>query len=199
MLDCISCLTSNLVQLGIFFHEQMPACISCFQQVLPEFYPTVAHNQSELDLTQFMHMLYVVSCRAPGSTIQGKYMVREEAPSLGIGSQGSLWNQLKEAFQVLQDDFKNFDTNGDGLVDYTEISMGIPPTKCNQERLAILTRLEHAFQTVDLDQSRSLDFFEYMYLGFQLTQSSSYFELVPQTQGASQVKKCFLEINKHYR
>lgn len=187
------------VQLTAFFQKEMPGCAGFYQQVISEFYPSVIQAATEMDLTDFMHMLYVISCRAPGSSIQGKYIVREQAPGHGIGAQGSLWNQLRGAFLILQDDFKNFDSNGDGLVDYTEISKGIPQTKCNQERLAILSRLEHAFATVDLDQSRTLDFFEYMYLGFQLTQSSSYFELVPQTHGASEVKKCFLEINKHYR
>jgi hypothetical protein len=152
-----------------------------------------------MDFIGFMHLLYVISCRIPGSTLKAKYIVRDNVKTGGKGEHSTLWQELKVAFRVLEDDFKNFDSNKDGLVDYTEISVGIPPSKSNHERLSILTKLEHAFAQVDMDQSRTLDFFEYMYLGFQLTQSSSYFELVPQTHGAAHVKKCFIDINKYYR
>lgn len=77
--------------------------------------------------------------------------------------------------------------------------MGIPATTSNYARLEILSRLEHAFSLVDIDQSRTLDFYEYMYLGFMMTQTGSYHDLVQTSRGSAQVKKCFIDLHKYYR
>jgi hypothetical protein len=101
--------------------------------------------------------------------------------------------------QVLEDDFNRFDKGGDKTVDYVEITMGIPPTTSNAARLEILSRLEHAFAQVDVDHSRTLDFYEYMYLGFMMTQNGSYHDLVSQSEGSALVKRCFIDLHTYYR
>jgi hypothetical protein len=151
-----------------------------------------------------MHLLYLVVVNIPDSRIRGLYAQVKDYTVVdkfakGRGENSPLWKELKMAFKVLEDDFKRFDKDGDFLVDYTEITMGIPPTASNFTRLDVLTRLEYAFSQVDVDGSRTLDFYEYMYLGFMMTQNGSYHDLVQTSTGSAQVKKCFVALHKYYR
>ncbi len=107
-----------------------------------------------------------------------------------------MWKQLQSAFSVLEKDFKKFDAQGDGLVDYTEITKGIPPVD-KDIQLSVLTRLLRAFRMVDLDRNGFLDFHEYMFLGLVLTDEGAYHLLV-NSANCSIVKKTFLDIKKFY-
>lgn len=49
--------------------------------------------------------------------------------------------------------------------------MALPPID-GAQRLNIMTRLEYKFKQVDLDKTNSVDFFEFIYLGFLMTQVS---------------------------
>ena len=114
----------------------------------------------------------------------------------GKGPQSASWQQLRSAFQTMETDFKRFDRQGDGLVDYAEITNGIPPMD-SQMRLNVLSKLHSAFLLVDADRSGSLNFYEYMYLCFYLTDSGCYNMLV-NSQNSAVVKKTFLELKKAY-
>ncbi len=82
---------------------------------------------------------------------------------------------------------------------HTHTHTGISANMTNQQRLAILSRLEHHFSHVDLDGSRTLDFFEYMYLSFLMTKSGSYIDFVQASTNPSLVKSCLVELNAHYK
>ena len=126
-----------------------------------------------LKFPSFMHLLYDVMCKYPGSTLQGTYSKAQtkllsQAAAHATGEQSALWKQLREAFLVLQQDFNRFDANGDKLVDKTEITAGIPVTKIGADKVNIISRLEFAFSQVDLDHSNTLDFYEFVYLSFMI-------------------------------
>jgi hypothetical protein len=150
-----------------------------------------------------MHLLYMVVASMPASKVRGLYIQfrpsTQDRFAQGRGENSQLWKELRVAFGVLETDFKRFDKDGDQVVDYTEITKGIPPTTSNQARLDVLTRLEYAFLQVDVDGSRTLDFYEYMYLGFMMTQNGSYFDLVQNSTGSAQVKKCFIVLHTYYK
>lgn len=84
----------------------------------------VLQRGGEINFPRFMHMLYITSCKLPGSTVKGQYAAVETSEgdrfTSGKGEQSPLWTQLKVAFKILEEDFKNFDKDGDRFVDYTE-------------------------------------------------------------------------------
>jgi hypothetical protein len=99
-------------------------------------------------------------CKYPNSTLLGTYSSLQNKTMndplvRGTGEQSVLWQQLVVAFKVLEDDFNRFDTNGDQLVDKTEITAGIPVTRLGADKVNIISRLEFAFSQVDLDRSHT--------------------------------------------
>jgi hypothetical protein len=52
---------------------------------------------------------------------------------------------------------------------------------------------------VDLDRSNTLDFYEFIYLSFMMTQNGAYHDMVEQSTGATHVKKAFIDIHSYYR
>mmetsp|Transcript_17249 Transcript_17249/g.33852 ORF Transcript_17249/g.33852 Transcript_17249/m.33852 type:complete len:712 (+) Transcript_17249:124-2259(+) len=196
----------EIKELENFFNQQLPKAVQCgaYKSAVDEVFPPAEWQAGkELSFPRLMVLLYKVTCRMPGSTVKGRYDKKDldkvNPFADGTGSKSNLWQELSAAFKVLEDDFCRFDKNGDQMVDFTEITMGIPATFSNAARFEILTRLEYAFGQVDIDQSRTLDFFEYMYLGFMMTQSGSYRDLVHESQGTSVVKCCFIDIHTNYR
>lgn len=77
-----------------------------------------------MSFTAFMHLIYVVSCKLPGSTIKGLYTKRDESMAdrfkAGKGQNSFFWQELSKAFKVLEADFVSFDKDGDNYVDYVE-------------------------------------------------------------------------------
>ena len=159
---------------------------------------------SELSFPKFMYLLYDVMCKYPGSALKGTYSrtglkLTRSFSSGNVGEGSALWKELSEAYKVLEQDFKHFDTNKDNVVDYDEITRGFPAARTAQEKVNILSRLEYAYSQVDLDGSGSLDFYEFVYLSFMMTQNGSYHDLVEDTTGAQKVKKAFIDIHSFYR
>jgi Ca2+-binding EF-hand superfamily protein len=119
-------------------------------------------------------------------------------PSIpGKGQQGSTWKELRNAFEIVEQDFQKFDKNLDGLIDYKELSQGVPNSVEEHIRVGVLSRLHNAFITFDIDQSGDLNFFEYMFLCSYLTDTGSYHTLVSSANSAL-VKRMFLEVKRHY-
>lgn len=97
----------------------------------------------------------------------------------------------------MEKDFKKFDKQADGVIDYTELTQGVPPVN-KDVRLSVLSQLKATFEIVDQDCSHTLDFFEYMFLAFMLTDKGSYQFLVD-SEDSAVVKKAMLELKKLYQ
>ena len=197
----------DIDELNAFFGDHLPAaCQSgAYKQVVDAVFPERQREAGQaLKFPSFMHLLYDVMCKYPGSTLQGTYSKAQtkllsQAAAHATGEQSALWKQLREAFLVLQQDFNRFDANGDKLVDKTEITAGIPVTKIGADKVNIISRLEFAFSQVDLDHSNTLDFYEFVYLSFMMTQNGAYHDMVEQSTGATAVKRAFIDIHSYYR
>eukprot|EP00290_Baffinella_frigidus_P029703 CAMPEP_0180233240 /NCGR_PEP_ID=MMETSP0987-20121128/27965_1 /TAXON_ID=697907 /ORGANISM="non described non described, Strain CCMP2293" /LENGTH=702 /DNA_ID=CAMNT_0022199035 /DNA_START=35 /DNA_END=2143 /DNA_ORIENTATION=- len=200
--DADSSRTLSIEELNAFFRDQLPQSIhsGVYNKVLERIYPTDERTAKGIFFSKFMYLLYCVMCDLPGSLIKGKYTELSE-PNFGggVGEQSPFWKELVKSFQTLEEDFARFDINGDDMLEYTEITRGIPVNKAGYDRLDILSRLEFAFSQVDLDHSRSLDFFEFAYLSFMMTQNGAYNDLVANSSDSQTVKKCFMNIHTFYR
>lgn len=98
--------------------------------------------EESVDFAGFMHLLYQVLCKSPGSTIQGKYaQTDKDLLAAGTGAQSSVWKRLRAAFQVLEDDFNRLDKNGDRVIDLTEVTAGISTKKQAVEKVARVSYL----------------------------------------------------------
>jgi hypothetical protein len=56
--------------------------------------------------------------------------------------------------QVLESDFNALDADGNGIIDYSELTMGVPQ-RHGEERLSILARLQYKFNKVHLPSTPS--------------------------------------------
>ena len=52
---------------------------------------------------------------------------------------------------------------------------------------------------VDIDGDRTLDFYEFCYLGFMMTQDGAYGDLVELSKDSKIVKKSFIDMHSFYR
>mmetsp|Transcript_2202 Transcript_2202/g.5081 ORF Transcript_2202/g.5081 Transcript_2202/m.5081 type:complete len:470 (+) Transcript_2202:1198-2607(+) len=85
------------------------------------------------------------------------------------------------------------------MLEYTEITKGIPVHKAGYDKLDILSRLEFAFSQVQKQIDGRLDFFEFCYLSFMMTQNGAYQDLVAESSNSQAVKKCFINIHTFFR
>ena len=143
-----------------------------------------------------MHLIYLVLSQMPASTLVGRYA---KLPKIGSPVDGKLWSQLQAAFKVIEIDFIGFDKDGDRCVDYKEITMCVPASRPGYDRLDILSRLQNHFNSVDIDGDRTLDFYEFCYLGFMMTQDGAYGDFVEFSKDSCVVKKCFVDLHSFYR
>ena len=67
-----------------------------------------------------------------------------------------------------------------------------------EERLRILARLEYKFNKVDLDHSRSVDFYEYLHLSLLMIQDGSYSDLRQDTSNRSVIKRTLLDVHRYF-
>eukprot|EP00960_Hanusia_phi_P060095 764404-Hanusia_phi.AAC.2 len=198
--------TLSINELNAFFADHIPVAVQSgvYKAVVDNVYPETHRQSSELGFPKFMYLLYDVMCKYPGSSLKGTYsrtgLKSTRSFSSGdTGENSKFWRELNAAYNVLEQDFNHFDTNKDHVVDYDEITRGFPAARTAQEKVNILSRLEYAYSQVDLDGSGSLDFFEFVYLSFMMTQNGSYHDLVEDTTGAQKVKKAFIDIHSFYR
>lgn len=189
----------SYAELMRFVQEQLPEPVA--RQVVDEEYPP-SERDTDISFSKFMFILYRIMSKYPGTKVSGKYKgLSEKAKdfSTGVGENSTFWKELDEAFNTLEQDFTRFDKDGNLLVDYTEITQGIPITTAGYGKLDILTRLQHAFDQVDVDQSRTLDYYEFQYLCFMMTQNGAYHDLVAESTNSRIVKKAFIDIHTFYR
>eukprot|EP00282_Hemiselmis_andersenii_P023402 CAMPEP_0171996436 /NCGR_PEP_ID=MMETSP1041-20130122/125_1 /TAXON_ID=464988 /ORGANISM="Hemiselmis andersenii, Strain CCMP439" /LENGTH=725 /DNA_ID=CAMNT_0012649589 /DNA_START=304 /DNA_END=2481 /DNA_ORIENTATION=- len=191
-----------------FLAEQLQVMYPSCLETIDRLYPTKQRDAGvELSFPRFMHMMYMVCCEClPSSRIPGFYsklgLAKQDrhlqhTQELAVGPESSTWIFLLRAFEVLEQDFEKFDKSGDGYIDYVELTMGIPLVDAHM-RLHILARLEYKFKLVDQDKTNSADFYEFIYLGFLMTQDGSYHDLVEESEGHDIVKKAFIELLSWY-
>eukprot|EP00960_Hanusia_phi_P049504 759579-Hanusia_phi.AAC.3 len=197
-------------ELNSFFKDHLPEAFQSgtYQQIVDLVYPVSSRQAGkELSFPKFMILLYEIMCRHPGTKLDGffsklgshsEYVV-DAAMDHHSKEHSRLWISLEQAFHYLEEDFNRFDTNGDMLVDFVEITQGIPLTCQGTDKVSILSRLEYAYKQVDFDRSGTLDFYEFVYMSFMMTQNGSYHELVEHSQGSQIVKKSFIDIHTFYR
>lgn len=185
-----------------------------FRKMFPEHYRSGAYKEAlddvwprhtrttEMGFTRFMYLCYCVCCNLPGSGLQGTYNKKKwQEFKIELGRQVSMNTlagpeEMKRAFEVLEKDFKQFDKQGEGLTDMVELSVNMSHFS-KDERLESLMRLQMAFFEADGSNSKVLDFFEFMHLGFVLTTSGSYSKIITSSD-PKVVKKTFLDIHRRY-
>ena len=133
---------------------------------------------------------------------------RQEANAKKIARQSSdvqvpmaetdLWKLLTHAYGTLEQDFQRFDKDGDMVIDLSELTAGISAAQPSDTLVDLVSRLEHIFRQVDLDQSDTLEFSEFLYLVYLLVEEGAYRQVVEKAVDASSVKKAFLFLRKAY-
>lgn len=117
---------------------QLPETVStsAFTQVVDVLYPVHLRTQGAMGFPTFMQLIYEVLSKMPGSGLKGNYsqMKRLSNPTAGASKEESmLWQDLKKAFAVLEEDFARLDRDGGKYICKSEIAMGIPVTKTGME------------------------------------------------------------------
>jgi Ca2+-binding EF-hand superfamily protein len=153
---------------------------------------------------KLLHVLYAACAQYPGNNIPGKYqqlnalaLPNYEPSSKRVGPRSAMWLQLREAFLVLESDFARLDCDENGVIDYAELTNGVQAL-VGEERLRILARLEYKFNKVDLDHSRSVDFYEYLHLSLLMIQDGSYSDLRQDTSNRSVIKRTLLDVHRYF-
>mmetsp|Transcript_53909 Transcript_53909/g.109921 ORF Transcript_53909/g.109921 Transcript_53909/m.109921 type:complete len:705 (-) Transcript_53909:236-2350(-) len=192
----------NHAELQRFLSTEIPGLWEESQPVVDNLFPVSQREAGrELTFPRFMHMLYVACAQRKGSRIPGKYAdvgIAKNVRGDGTGEDSSTWKFFKEAFLVMESDFLRFDKSGDGYIDYSELTLAVPDIR-GAEKLQILCRLENKFKQVDMDGTKTVDFFEFIYLGLLMSQDGSYSDLVPDSEQKGNVMKAFLQLCTYYQ
>mmetsp|Transcript_47753 Transcript_47753/g.113644 ORF Transcript_47753/g.113644 Transcript_47753/m.113644 type:complete len:722 (+) Transcript_47753:178-2343(+) len=194
----------SVTELNKFLVTELPELADKATPVLDEMWPE-AKRKNDLPFTKFMHLLYVCSAKRPETRILGTYVEQamqrttlNEIVDGQTGPDSRHWMMYQGMFGSLTQDFKRFDKSGDGYIDYTELSIGVP-LRAGNERLFILSRLEHKFRAVDIDGTESVDFYEFMYLCLLMSQDGSYTDLVPSSEKQSDIMRAFVMLCTSYK
>ncbi len=198
----------SVEEITAYFNQQWPDAIHSrvAQQVLMDICNDGKNEKKEMNFVQFIHTMYTVAAKMPGSTVEGRYIIRDASLprgkgdnpfTYGTGDRSPLWLGLQTAFKVLEQDFQNFDIDKDGLVRISDIETGVYMRKNDRSKFA--ARLQSKLPHVQAEFSQQVDFFEYMFLAFLMTQDGSYLDLVPKSINSSLVKRCFIDLYAEYR
>jgi hypothetical protein len=166
--------------------------------------PWLHEKRGAITCPQLLHALYAACAEYPENKIPGKHKDLSKTAlaqcrpwSKRLGPRSTFWVQLRDAFLVLERDFSKLDIDQNGVIDYAELTNGVQAL-VGEERLRILARLEYKFNKVDLDHSRSVDFYEYLHLSLLMIQDGSYSDLRQDTSNRSVIKRTLLDVHRYY-
>eukprot|EP00162_Nutomonas_longa_P014912 comp22133_c0_seq4/m.51723 comp22133_c0_seq4/g.51723 ORF comp22133_c0_seq4/g.51723 comp22133_c0_seq4/m.51723 type:complete len:541 (-) comp22133_c0_seq4:140-1762(-) len=165
-----------------------------FGALCDEFFPS---DGSDLSFKLFLMLLYKFSVP------QGNYSYTRTRTQVRRGSTASrpedtdLWKMLEKAFQLVQQDFARFDVDGDNAVDIHEMTSAMKD-KSSGELIQNISNLQRLFSLVDVDGSGFIDFREFLYLVYELTQDGSYRSVVEKAADAAAVKSAFNYLRSCY-
>eukprot|EP00295_Goniomonas_pacifica_P041584 CAMPEP_0176000888 /NCGR_PEP_ID=MMETSP0108-20121206/58059_1 /TAXON_ID=195067 ORGANISM="Goniomonas pacifica, Strain CCMP1869" /NCGR_SAMPLE_ID=MMETSP0108 /ASSEMBLY_ACC=CAM_ASM_000204 /LENGTH=663 /DNA_ID=CAMNT_0017333415 /DNA_START=9 /DNA_END=2000 /DNA_ORIENTATION=- len=177
-------------EFNAFMTQQLPQLAQQHQVTINEVFPA---GMSVLSFSRFLYLLYRLVL--PG----GKFSIQHQSVGAPAVGQAPLQGQLQQCFANLERDFQMFDQDRSNCIDLAELTQGVTVQRPSSERLDILTRIEYYFRMVDVDRSETIDFFEFMYLAFLITQNGSYRDLVDNASNPAAVKECFMTLRAAYK
>ncbi len=135
------------------WHYSTPTINRCFS-------PEEREHGLEIGFNRFVFILYSCTHDMKDNLVQSRYVESGVIKSTIVGRSAdgaaaapdSALQFLREAFQVLETDFKHFDKDGNGYIEYKELTSDVPSTP---QTVDILARLQASFDLVDLDRSKS--------------------------------------------
>eukprot|EP00698_Gefionella_okellyi_P011694 TRINITY_DN30_c0_g1_i1.p1 TRINITY_DN30_c0_g1~~TRINITY_DN30_c0_g1_i1.p1 ORF type:complete len:680 (+),score=180.18 TRINITY_DN30_c0_g1_i1:63-2042(+) len=164
----------------------------------PDVALAFAHHAT-IGLSDLMHLLYAIV--SPSGRYHVKVTTKIQSllnhPSTGRGEGSAPWMQLQQAFMALEKDFQAFDRDNSGFIDLRELT-DLSADRRSKDLIDTISRLQHYFTIVDLDDSGSLGFDEYMYLAFLLVRDGGYADVVEHAVDASTVKKALLYLHQAF-
>ena len=190
-----------------FMTEKLPSIMEHAKPVIDRcFPPSEVERGGQLSFPRFMHLLYCCFQEQSESAYGKKYVASgnikhtigrrraEVTEGSLVGEESVAWIFLNKAFVTLEQDFSKFDKDDNGYIDYKELTIGVP-SKEGAARFDVISRLEFIFDMVDLDRSKSIDFYEFLYLVFITTRDGSYSDLVEASTGHSHVGLALVHIH----
>jgi Ca2+-binding EF-hand superfamily protein len=171
--------------------EQMPDALPTLDDAMKAVLPPGQHS---LSFGRFLLTLYLLCCP------DGAYV--KNLPTPGSAPQKAEKENLKDllvrAFKSLEEDFGRMDVDGSCVIELSEMTKAIGAMMPGRSKIDIISRIEHYFHEVDLDGSGAIDFYEYLFFVYLLTQDGSYKEVLDAATDAATVKKAFMVLRSSY-
>eukprot|EP00698_Gefionella_okellyi_P004815 TRINITY_DN14455_c0_g1_i1.p1 TRINITY_DN14455_c0_g1~~TRINITY_DN14455_c0_g1_i1.p1 ORF type:complete len:689 (+),score=151.03 TRINITY_DN14455_c0_g1_i1:166-2067(+) len=166
-------------------------------------------ERKELKFSEFLQLLYRILMphgryREKSVTSRMSQIAKSHpkeattAPTPSGVTNTEVWAQLERAFVAMEADFKGYDKAGSGYIDLAQLTQ-LPQGRLEADVVDILSRLQHYFSVVDLDESNTLTFDEYLYLAFLLAKDGAYADVVEHAKDASIVKGTLLALHQAFR
>eukprot|EP00698_Gefionella_okellyi_P018151 TRINITY_DN5417_c1_g1_i3.p1 TRINITY_DN5417_c1_g1~~TRINITY_DN5417_c1_g1_i3.p1 ORF type:complete len:741 (-),score=152.57 TRINITY_DN5417_c1_g1_i3:38-2260(-) len=182
-------------------------------------------DSNEITFSEFMHLLYKIVMVDGKHREKSIPRVIQEA-ARAISSQGSLtshnassaisssksvmslvsgsdrphpeWERLDRAFQAMEDDFCAFDKENRGYLELGQLTRLTTPHS-EAETVDILSRIQKHFKQVDLNESRTITFDEFMYMAFLLMRDGAYQDVVEHATDSSLVKGTLIALKQSFK
>ncbi|KAK3284015.1 hypothetical protein CYMTET_8315 [Cymbomonas tetramitiformis] len=148
----------------------------------------VMGQQQECTMTNFFRLLYLVLFP------KGRYAAEETEISIGV----NLREDLQGVFHQLEEDFIQLDKSGDDLVDFSELTSNAMMLSARR-RIAVTNCLDFHMSKIDVAQSGSLDFAEFVFLAMKVVNQGGYTDIMPNSKSAWMVKRVLARLHFTYQ
>eukprot|EP00854_Cymbomonas_tetramitiformis_P007728 gene7728-9191_t len=146
----------------------------------------VMGQQQECTMTNFFRLLYLVLFP------KGRYAAEETEISIGV----NLREDLQGVFHQLEEDFIQLDKSGDDLVDFSELTSN---AMMLSGTIAVTNCLDFHMSKIDVAQSGSLDFAEFVFLAMKVVNQGGYTDIMPNSKSAWMVKRVLARLHFTYQ